>query len=89
MVPPQVSPISQASSSPRSMERSFGRDPARTSSASAITSASTQPPIVTEPRMRPPSPTHIFAPSFRGVVPWVLTRVARAARPSTCFRESI
>jgi len=43
-----------------------------------MTWASTQPPIVTEPRTAPPSPTSIFAPSLRGVVPRVFTSVATA-----------
>ena len=52
---------------------------ASTSSDSSMTWASTQPPIVTEPRTAPPSPTSIRAPSLRGVVPRVLTSVATAA----------
>ena len=76
MVPPQVRPISQASSSPRFSSRSRGAFVPSTSADSSITCASTQPPMVTEPSTRPPSPTSIFAPSFRGVVPRVFTRVA-------------
>ena len=47
-----------------------------------MTWASTQPPMVTEPSTRPPSPTSILAPSLRGVVPRVLTRVATATLDS-------
>ena len=45
-----------------------------------MTRASTQPPIVTEPKMLPSSPTNIFVPSLRGVVPTVRTSVAIVAR---------
>src|SRR5258706_11943964 len=45
-----------------------------------MTRASTQPPMVTEPKTSPFSPTNIFVPSLRGVVPRVRTRVAMAAR---------
>ena len=81
MVPPHVRPISQASSSPRFISSSRGRMVLSTSSDSSITCASTQPPMVTEPSTRPPSPTNILAPSLRGVVPRVLTSVATATRP--------
>src|SRR5215470_3496785 len=86
MVPPQVRPISQASSSPRSSWSRRGLWAEMTEADSSITWASTQPPMVTEPRTRPPSPTSILAPSFRGVVPRVFTRVARATLPSA-FRS--
>src|SRR5882724_7557300 len=82
MVPPQVSPISHASSSPRSSWSRRGLWADSTEAASSITWASTQPPMVTEPRTRPPSPTSIWAPSLRGVVPRVFTRVASATFPS-------
>src|SRR5262249_15676058 len=59
------------------------------SADSSMTCASTQPPMVTDPRMRPPSPTTILAPSFRGVVPRVLTKVATATLPSSCFSCSM
>ena len=39
--------------------------------------------------MRPPSPTTILAPSFLGVVPRVLTSVATATLPSSCFSFSM
>jgi hypothetical protein len=84
--PPHESPISTASSVPRSMSTSRGSPPARTASAASITRASMQPPMVTDPRRRPSPPTHIFAPSLRGVVPRVSTSVAsatRASRPSS------
>src|SRR5262252_10342117 len=51
--------------------------------------------MVTEPRTRPPSPTSILAPSFRGVVPRVLIRVASATLPSAwrsrsrCSKSSV
>src|SRR5262245_29463220 len=89
MVPPQVRPISQASSSPRFSSRSRGAFRPRTSADSSMTCASTQPPIVTDPRMRPPSPTTILAPSFLGVVPRVFTRVATATLDSSCFNLSM
>ena len=42
-----------------------------------------QPPIVTEPKTFPSSPTNNFVPSFRGVVPIVRTSVAIAGeRPA-------
>jgi hypothetical protein len=61
----------------------------RTSSACSMTWASTQPPMVTEPSTAPPSPTTILAPSLRGVVPRVLTRVATATLPDARFSSSI
>src|SRR5262245_25201648 len=88
MVPPQVRPISQASSSPRSSWSRHGLWAEMTEADSSITWASTQPPMVTEPRTRPPSPTSILAPSFRGVVPRVFTRVARATLPSALRSRS-
>ena len=88
MVPPQVSPISQASSSPRSSSSSRGAFWSSTSADCSMTWASTQPPIVTEPSTRPPSPTTILAPSLRGVVPRVLTRVATVTRGSVFFSLS-
>src|SRR5215472_8886226 len=44
--------------------------------------------MVTEPRTLPPSPTSILAPSLRGVVPRVFTRVARATLPSAVRSRS-
>ena len=85
MVPPQVSPISHASSSPRFSSSSRGAFVPSTSADSSITCASTHPPMVTEPRTRPPSPTSILAPSLRGVVPRVFTRVATATLDSFCL----
>jgi hypothetical protein len=67
---------------PSAIDTSRASPSRSTDSASAITRASTQPPIVTLPRMRPPSPTHIFAPSFLGVVPRAPTSVAIATRRS-------
>src|SRR5215467_14500946 len=83
MVPAHVNPPSHASSSPRATERSFGSNEAIASSDSSITSASAQPPIVTAPSMRPCALTHIFAPSFFGLVPRVATSVAMATRFSS------
>src|SRR5215471_12098972 len=88
MVPPQVRPISHASSSPRSSWSRRGLWVESTEADSSITWASTHPPMVTEPRTRPPSPTSIFAPSLRGVVPRVFTRVARATLPSALRSRS-
>src|SRR5438309_529197 len=88
MVPPQVSPISHASSSPRFSSRSRGSCAASTEADSSMTWASTQPPMVTEPSTRPSSPTSILAPSLRGVVPRVLTSVATATLPSALRSRS-
>src|SRR6185369_259901 len=71
---------SHASSSASFISTSRDSDDDKTRSDSAITRASTQPPIVTDPRMRPASPTHIFAPSRFGPVPRVATSVAIATR---------
>src|SRR5437868_5374582 len=81
-VPAQERPISQASSSPKARLRRRDSPPPSTPSDSARTRASTQPPMVTEPSTRPPSPTHILAPSFFGVAPRVATSVAIATRRS-------
>ena len=62
------------------MFKSDGLDDCNTSVARSITRASTQPPIVTEPKIAPSSPTNIFVPSLRGVVPCVPTSVAITAR---------
>jgi len=77
--PAQVSPISNASSSPRFILRSCGVPVRATSSEASITWASTQPPIVTVPLRVLPSMTSILEPSFLGAVPSVATTVARAA----------
>jgi hypothetical protein len=61
------------------MESKRGRSAVRTSSDAPITWASTHPPIVTDPMIRPSAPTHIRAPSLRGLVPSVLTSVATTA----------
>src|SRR6185369_11176313 len=71
---------SHASSSASFISTSRDSDDDKTCSDSAITRASTQPPIVTDPRIRPASPTHIFAPSRFGPVPRVATSVAIATR---------
>ena len=89
IVPPHVSPISHASSSPRFSSRSRGRFVFKTSSVCSMTWASTQPPMVTEPSTDPPSPTSILAPSLRGVVPRVFTRVATATLPGDRRSSSI
>src|ERR1700674_775860 len=78
--PPQVRPISHASSSPSCMLIRRGADDESTSFDCSMTRASTHPPIVTEPKMLPSLPTNIFVPSLRGVVPAVRTRVAMVAR---------
>src|ERR1043165_4912614 len=78
--PAHEKPISQASSSPSLISTSRDLNDESACSDSAITRASTQPPIVTDPRMRPSSPTHIFAPSRFGLVPRVATSVAMATR---------
>src|SRR5471032_1507381 len=77
--PPQVRPISHASSSPNCILRSCGEDVPRTSPERSMTRASTHPPMVTDPKIPPSSPTNIFVPSLRGVVPAVRTSVAIAA----------
>src|SRR5438128_2685434 len=74
--PPQVKPISHASSSPSWRFSKRGVE----EPACSMTRASTQPPMVTEPKIAPPSPTNIFVPSLRGVAPVVRTRVAIVAR---------
>src|SRR5438270_3846561 len=86
--PTQERPISQASSSPKARLRRCDSPLASTPSDSARTRASTQPPMVTEPSTRPPSPTHILAPSFFGVAPRVATRVAIATRRSVVASAS-
>src|SRR5438105_3826099 len=78
--PPQVKPISHASSSPSWRFSNRGVEELSTSPACSMTRASTQPPMVTEPKIAPPSPTNIFVPSLRGVVPAVRTSVAIVAR---------
>src|SRR5256885_3440602 len=89
MAPPHVRPISHASSSPSCISSRRGVAAARTAAACSMTRASTQPPMVTEPKTLPSSPTNIFAPSLRGVVPRVRTRVAMAARFSARCSRSI
>src|ERR1700694_708731 len=78
--PPQVSPISHASSSPSCRLIRRGADDESTSVDCSMTRASTHPPIVTEPKMLASLPTNIFVPSLRGVVPAVRTSVAIVAR---------
>src|ERR1700694_805037 len=78
--PPQVRPISHASSSPSCRLIRRGADDESTSVDCSMTRASTHPPIVTEPKMFPSLPTNIFVPSLRGVVPAVRTSVAIVAR---------
>ena len=87
-MPPQVRPISHASASLSSSRSSDDRPSVRTRSLSSTTRASTHPPIVTAPRIRPRSPTHILAPAFRGVVPCVPTSVAITTRPSVARSAS-
>src|SRR5438445_11544973 len=78
--PPHVNPISQASSSPSCNSNRRGFEERSTSSACSMTLASPQPPIVTDPKIAPPSPTNIFVPSLRGVVPIVRMSVAIVER---------
>jgi hypothetical protein len=60
-----------------------------TSSACSITRASTQPPMVTDPRTVPPLPTSMVAPAFFGVTPFAATSVASAAgRPEAIARAT-
>src|SRR5512140_555253 len=54
-----------------------------------MTRASTHPPMVTDPKMFPSSPTNIFVPSLRGVVPTVRTSVAIVARRPALRSRSI
>src|SRR5262245_36545792 len=89
IVPAQVNPPSQASSSPSLTESSRDSKDASAFSDSSITCASTHPPMVTAPSMRPCSLTHILAPSFLGLVPRVATSVAIATRFSAFPNISI
>src|SRR6266851_3302280 len=87
--PPQVKPISHASSSPSWRFSKRGVEESSTSADCSMTRASTHPPIVTEPKMFPSLPTNIFVPSLRGVVPAVRTSVAIVARPPARRSRSI
>src|SRR5207245_1462938 len=88
MVPPHVSPISHASSSPRFSSSKRGRFLSSTSAVSSMTWASTQPPIVTEPRTPPPSPTSILAPAFRGDLLVTRARAGRSEPAETQERDA-
>ena len=70
IVPAHDSPSSQASSSPSGNSTRRGTWVVRMASACSMTYASTQPPMVTAPKISPPSPTHIFAPPCAGTFLW-------------------
>ena len=79
--PPQGRPTCQAVSSATPNSSVLGAPPAMISSASAITSPSTQPPD-TEPSNLPSLATTICPPTPTGAEPQVPTTVASATRPS-------
>ena len=79
--PPQGRPTCQAVSSATPNSSVLGLPLARMSSASAITSPSTQPPD-TEPSKRPSAAITICPPTPTGAEPQVPTTVASAMRPS-------
>src|SRR3954452_5493493 len=76
MMPPQVRPTENASSSLTPYRCSTAARSDRTASASSYTAPSTQPPA-TEPTAVPSGPTSIAAPGWRGEDFQVLTTVAR------------
>ncbi len=91
MVPPQTSPVFQASSSVSWYSRSEAGKPVRTCVAASMASASTQPPPRVPSGRSPAAPVSTsFAPTTCGVLPWVRTTVATAngtpAVASSCMR---
>lgn len=88
IVPPQVSPTPNASSSLIPYDWSCGVPEASTSPASSYTAPSTQPPE-TLPATAPPAVTAITAPGDRGALPRTETTVARAnGVPASCQARS-
>lgn len=88
MVPPQVRPTPNASSSLIPYDRSCGAPVASTSPATSYTAPSTQPPE-TLPATVPSAVTAIMAPGARGALPRTDTTVARAkGSPASCQARS-
>ena len=85
--PPQGRPTCQAVSSATPKVSVLGLPSARMSSASAMTSPSTQPPE-TEPSKRPSAATTICPPTPTGAEPQVPTTVASATRPSLSSQDA-
>src|SRR5260370_28943927 len=86
MVPPQERPTFHAVSSATPNSSTFGLPLSITSSASATTAPSTQPPD-TEPRKFPSSSITRLEPTGRGAEPQVSTTVA-SATPLPALRQS-
>src|SRR4030081_3014211 len=86
MVPPQERPTFQAVSSATPNSRVRGLPLSITSSASATTAPSTQPPD-TEPRKLPSSSITRFDPTGRGAEPQAST-TGGGATPPPVFRQS-
>ena len=86
---PQLSPSSIASASSTATVTRSARSARSSRSPCSTTRASTHPPMDTEPRSRPPSPTKSFAPTGRGLPPRAATSVAMATRRSVARSASI